>query len=95
MKRLVIAPSAAADLNDIFDYIVRDRPAAAVGLIERLEAASRLLAEHPGMGRSRPELGLGIRTYAVERYLIVYRDATDHVLVIRYYHGARQPDRMV
>jgi toxin ParE1/3/4 len=95
MKRLVIAPRAAADLDEIFDYIVRERPAAAAGQIERLEAASRLLAERPGIGRSRPELGLGIRTYAVERYLIAYRDATDHVLVIRYYHGARRPDRMV
>ncbi len=95
MKRLVIAPSAAADLNDIFDYIVRDRPAAATGVIQRLEAASRLLAERPAIGRSRPELGLGIRTYAVERYLIAYRVAADHVLVIRYYHGARRPDRMV
>ncbi len=95
MKRLVIAPSAAADLNEIFDYVVQDRPAAAAGLITRLEAASRLLAERPGLGRARPELGLGIRTYAVGRYLIVYRGGTDHVLVIRYYHGARRPDRMV
>ena len=95
MKRLVIAPSAAADLNDIFEYIVQDRPAAATGLIGRLEVASRLLVERPGIGRSRPELGLGIRTYAVERYLIAYRVTTDHVLVIRYYHGARSPDRMV
>ena len=95
MKRLVIAPSAVADLNDIFEYIVQERPAAATGLIGRLEAASRLLVERPGIGRSRPELGLGIRTYAVERTLIAYRVTTDHVLVIRYYHGARSPDRMV
>ena len=95
MRRLVIAPSAASDLNDIFDYIVRHRPASAAEMIARLESASRLLAERPGIGRSRPELGLGIRTHAVERYLIVYRVATDRVVVIRFFHGARRPDRIV
>jgi toxin ParE1/3/4 len=95
MKRLVIAPSAAADLNEILDYVARDRPAAAAGLLARLEAASRLLAERPGLGRARPDLGAEIRSYAVDRYLIVYRGGADHVLVIRYYHGARNPDRMV
>lgn len=95
MKRLVIAPSAAADLNEIFDYVAQVRPAAAAALIARLEAASRLVAERPGLGRARQELGMEIRTYAVDRYLIVYRSGTDNVLVIRYYHGARSPDRMV
>lgn len=42
-----------------------------------------------------PDLGVEIRTYAVDRDVIVYRGGADHVLVIRYYHGARNPDRMV
>jgi plasmid stabilization system protein ParE len=66
-----------------------------VALIERLEVASRLLAETQAISRPRPDLGAEIRTYAVDRYLIIYRGGADHVLVIRYYHGARNPDRMV
>ena len=90
MNRLVIAPGAAADLDDIFHYISQDRLQAARGLLDRLESASRLIAERPGIGRSRPELGAGIRAHVVGRYVILYRTEPGRVLIVRYLHGVRQ-----
>lgn len=90
MKRLVIAPRAAADLDDILLYIARDNPEAALGLLRRLEGSSRILAERPGLGRRRPELGAGVRVHPVGAYLIVYRAERDRVVVVRYLHGARR-----
>jgi toxin ParE1/3/4 len=83
MTRLVITPSAAADLDDIFHYITNERPQAAIDLLDRLEAASRLIAGRPGLGRARPELGLGLRSHAVGTYLILYRAEPGRVLIVR------------
>lgn len=92
MTRLVLAPSAAADLDAIFHHITRERPRAAIDLLVRLEAASRLIAEHPGIGRLRLELGHDLRSHVVGAYVIFYRAEPGQVLIIRYHHGARRLD---
>ncbi len=90
MSRLVIAPRAAADLDDILRHISRDDPVAALRLLDRLEQSSRRLAEQPGIGRERPELGAGIRSHAVGSYLIFHRAEPARVVIARYLHGARR-----
>jgi len=47
-----------------------------------------LLAEQPGMGRARPEFGPGVRSFAVENFVIYYRQEDD-VLIARILHGRR------
>ena len=47
-----------------------------------------LLAEQPGMGRVRPEFGPGVRSFAVENYVIYYRQEGE-ILIARILHGRR------
>ena len=50
MNRLVVTPRAAADLEDIGDYIAQADPAVAVRMVARLEEISILLNDHPRIG---------------------------------------------
>jgi toxin ParE1/3/4 len=78
---------AVRDAQDVWYYIATRNLAAADGLADRLERAS--LAASPGIGRQRPELGSGIRSFPVGSYLILYREIRGGILVLRYIHGAR------
>lgn len=49
----------------------------------------RALARSPGMGRARPEIGKGVRSFPVGRYLVFYRLVGDGIEVFRAIHGAR------
>jgi toxin ParE1/3/4 len=48
---------AAADLDDIFDYIARDVPYYAESFTDWLIAATDLLEDQPRIGRRVPEAG--------------------------------------
>ena len=52
------------------------------------------LAEWPEMGRARPELAPGLRSFVVARYLVYYRVTRDAVEVVRVLHGRRDVDAM-
>jgi toxin ParE1/3/4 len=54
--RLQLSPQATLDLADILDYVARDNPAAALKLVEGLEAACANLARSPGSGTVRSDL---------------------------------------
>jgi toxin ParE1/3/4 len=44
---------------------------------------------HPKSGRSRPDIGPGIRSFVVGKYVIFCRVASDGIDVGRVMHGAR------
>jgi toxin ParE1/3/4 len=90
LNRLLITPRAAADLEEIGDYIALDNPAAAARVIDRLEEVSLLLSERPRIGTSRDDVAKGVRAFPVGNYLILFRTLTDGVEIVRYVHGARQ-----
>jgi toxin ParE1/3/4 len=94
MSNCRLTPQAAEDLNGIHDMIAAERPAAAARMIAALERRCELLADFPEMGarlRLRP---LGLRYFAVKRYLIVYRPVEDGIQVIRFLHGSRDLSRV-
>jgi toxin ParE1/3/4 len=90
MNRLVVTPRAAADLEDIGDYIAQADPAAAVRMVTRLEEISILLNDHPRIGTPRDDIAKGLRIFPVGKYLIVFRSLDKGVEIVRYVHGARQ-----
>jgi len=47
------------------------------------------LARMPEMGRKRFELSDGLRSFAVNRYVIFYRPTSNGIEVIRVLHAAR------
>lgn len=77
------------DLFEISAYIQLDNPGAAARLIDRLTIVFTTLAEHPLIGRARGDLGEHIRSFAVGRYIVIYRPIPDGVEIVRVVHGAR------
>ncbi|MGA9580641.1 MAG: type II toxin-antitoxin system RelE/ParE family toxin [Allosphingosinicella sp.] len=90
MKRVNITPAADRDADEIFAYIAEDDSFAAERQIQRIFTAAKRLADFPGSGRARPELGPGARTIVVGRYLLLYRVGPDSVDILRIAHGARE-----
>lgn len=87
-----LTPYAESDLDQIWDYIVRETGNIEVARRQIASITSRffLLSMHPHLGRARDsELGPDRRSYAVGRYVIVYRIDKGDVLILRVAHGSR------
>lgn len=90
-RRAFLSPLAEEDLSDIWAYIALggDAPEAADRLIEKVRRKCVALARTPGIGRSRDELGHGLRSLAVGRYVIFYRATPEGIEVARVLAGER------
>ena len=90
MANLTISPAARQDLSDIFDYIARDKPEAAVNWVESIYQKCQLLATMPESGELRPEFGKLVRCCSIGRYVIFFRPlATPGIEIIRVIPGDR------
>ena len=87
--KVIFSPSARADLVDITRYIAADNPSSAQTFRNGLVQASQRLGDAPLIGRMRPELGEGLRSFVYGRYLIFYRVHSTELRVERFLHGAR------
>lgn len=83
------SPQAFRDLDDIAAYIGLDNPQAALRFLDSLEKRFHLLAASPGIGRLRPDLGAGIHGFPVDGYVILYRQVSTGIEIVRVLHGAR------
>ena len=84
-----LSPLAEQDLEEIWLYVAEDSsPTTADRLIDAVVDRFNLLAEQPAVGRVRPEFGVDVRSFVVERYVIYYRVDGD-VLIARVLHGRR------
>ncbi len=70
MPRVVASPAAFSDLTDICLYIAADSPASADFLLDRIERACRVLAEHPFLGRPREELAPNVHGFPIGNYVV-------------------------
>ena len=86
---VAFSPLAQTDLEGIGDYIAQDSPANAVRFVERLRAQCRKLVRAPMGYVARPELGAGLRSCALGRYVIFFRPGVDVVRIERILHSAR------
>ena len=89
MKRLLLSPRAAADLEGIGDYIARDNPRRAVSFVTELHLHCARIAASPASFPLREELAAGVRMAVHGRYLIFFREEQDAVRIERVLHGAR------
>lgn len=81
------------DLIELWLYIAEDNPAAADRLLDEIEAKCRLLSEQPRLGPARPDIRPELRYFPIGSYLILYREITGGVEIVRVVHGARDlPD---
>jgi toxin ParE1/3/4 len=96
-RRLLLSPRAAADLEEIADYIARDDPARAGTFVAELEAKCRAVATSPALYPECQDLAPGLRMAVHGRYLVFYRDlpGDDAVRVERVLHCARNLPRLL
>ena len=92
--RLRIRPEARQDLREIGDYIARDDRAAARRFVRLLRDKCALLADNPCIGRKRPELRPGLRSFPVQSYVIFYRVLEGTVEIVNVIHGARDVEAL-
>lgn len=85
---VILVKAAQADFEDIHVYTVRtwdeDQWLRYRAMLER---AFLTLGDNPLLGRARDDLKPGYRTYLVEQHIILYRIATQAVLILRIVHG--------
>jgi toxin ParE1/3/4 len=80
---------AEEDLIDIWLYIAHDDVRAADRVLDDIEEKLLLLADQPDLGPARPDIAPDLRYFPVRRYLILYRQITDGIEIVRVVHGAR------
>jgi len=84
---------AGGDLDDIDSYLYRRSQAAADRVRDGINTTARRLAASPGLGRPRPELGPGIRSFPTsDGYIIYYLPTGGGIEVQRVIHGSRNVD---
>lgn len=93
--RLVFSPLAAADLEEIGDYIRADSPARALSFVHELRAQCAKLLKAPMAYPERADLSEGLRMMAHRRYLIFYTIHPDQLRIERVLHGARDLGRLL
>ncbi len=85
--------TAEKDLIDIFEYIKKDNPSAAISQLEKLDKSVSQLALNPFLGVTPKDerlKKLGYRILIVDKYLVFYVVKTGTVQIRRIIHGARR-----
>jgi len=78
-----------ADLAEIWAYIAQDSPRHADTFAGRINRGFQMLARRPEIGRARPELLTGLRSFPVGHYVIFYLPRSRGIEVVRVLHGSR------
>src|SRR6202049_1922580 len=87
------SPEAEQDLFAIWIHLAREAsPDVADEQLRSLDRACEALAQWPHSGRARDELFRGVRSIAVEAYVVFYRVGNSAIEIIRVLHGRRDVD---
>ena len=93
MPRIRYTHSAETDLLELWLAIAEDNPVAADESLDSIQSTVSLLETQPGMGRARPELADGLRSFPTRTpYIIFYVTGEDGLLIVRVLHHARDID---
>ncbi len=89
MSGYSLTRQAYCDLEEAEDFLLVRQPAAARRLGERAVEVFELLARHLELGRRRPDLRGGLRSFSLGTHVVYYRITAGQVQVLRVLHGAR------
>jgi toxin ParE1/3/4 len=92
MARLIVSEEARGDISTILSYLRREAGSpVALEYSDGFGNAGDLLAQFPGMGTPRPELGTNARSVMVKPYILIYDydKSEDVVTLLRVVHGRR------
>lgn len=85
-----VTRQARADIDRVWDYIAEDNPAAADGVLAKIEAAFERLASFPDQGHPGRRERTRELVIAGTPYIIVYRRAGADTDILAVIHGARK-----
>lgn len=81
---------AIRDIEQIADYIARESGLAqADRFLNNLDAKFSKIAQFPNLGRQRNEILVGLRSFPIDRYLILYIPVNQSVDILRVVSGYR------
>lgn len=86
---VIISPRAEIDLFDIWDYIANDSFKQADRMSGEFHRLFQLIALNPEMGRPRPELLDGLRSFRCGEYVIFFLSTSSDINIVRVLHRSR------
>lgn len=90
MAKVFYTASAENDLLEGWLYVAEDSVTAADRMLDQIEAEAIRLLDQPRMGRERPALSPGIRSWPTSTPYILFYFPNEHgVVVARVLHHAR------
>lgn len=90
MSTVLFAQSAQTDLLEAWLFIAEENLSAADKVLDTIEHEANILATQPLMGRARPDLAEGIRSWPTSTpYILFYLAEADGITVVRALHHAR------
>lgn len=92
MKTLFFNPATSNDLDEILNYIAKDRPHTATKVIKNTRSKCQLLVDHPEIGQAYPNFGKEVRGIPQQRWMIFSRVLPDSVQILRILDGSRDID---
>jgi toxin ParE1/3/4 len=94
VARIVRRPRALQDLIEIWRYIAGESgEPRADKYLRRLNDVITYLAQQPLIGRARPEIQEGIRSFVAESHVIFYIDLLDGMELVRIIHGSQDIEK--
>lgn len=96
MTRVLYTRSAETDLLEAWLFIAEEDPIAADRVLDTIDGEVNTLSLQPLMGRARPELGEGVRSWPTSTpYVLFYLSEGEDITVLRVLHHAREVQRFV
>ena len=90
MSKIVFTDLARADLMEAWEYVAERSLSAADRLLLTINDDIHTLAQQPLMGRERPELRVGLRSWPTSTaYILYYVPDQDVLILVRVLHHAR------
>lgn len=91
MARYRISRKALRDLDSTWLFIAKESETGADAVMERLFEVFRALVRQPRMGRARPEIGPGMRSFVAAELIVFYQIASPGIRVVRVWDGRQDP----
>ena len=88
--RIIWLDEAGRDLDRIAEYILKDDPAAALRLIYTIREATRVLSEHPNVGRTGRVEGTRELVISGLPYILPYQIAGQEIRILAVMHTSRK-----
>lgn len=90
MAGVVFTQSAQTDLLEAWLFIAEENQTAADRTLDTIERQAQALSSQPLIGRARPELAEGVRSWPTSTpYILYYLTDNDSVTILRVLHHAR------